>query len=79
MMQIGILILEDIDSTGDNISERENKRDDDDNYKASLSEILNFFDGLETPEGLMCFFTTNYIDKLDKAFLRDGGWYFTAI
>ena len=38
----------------------------------NLSDILNVMDGLYTPEGAICFFTTNHIEKLDKAFLRDG-------
>lgn len=37
-----------------------------------LSDILNILDGLYTAEGAICFFTTNHIEKLDKAFLRDG-------
>ena len=38
----------------------------------SLSEILNVLDGLYTSEGAICIFTTNHIEKLDEAFLRDG-------
>ena len=38
----------------------------------SLSDILNVLDGLYTAEGTICFFTTNHIEKLDSAFLRDG-------
>lgn len=38
----------------------------------NLSDILNVLDGLYTPEGIICFFTTNHIEKLDSAFLRDG-------
>ena len=38
----------------------------------NLSDILNVLDGLYTSEGTICFFTTNHIEKLDSAFLRDG-------
>ena len=38
----------------------------------SLSILLNLLDGLYTKEGMITFFTTNHIDKLDSAFLRDG-------
>lgn len=37
-----------------------------------LSDILNVLDGLYTAEGAICFFTTNHIETLDKAFMRDG-------
>lgn len=40
--------------------------------EANLSLILNLFDGLYTKEGMICFFTTNHIEKLNKSFLRDG-------
>lgn len=40
--------------------------------KITLSDILNVLDGLYTPEGIICFFTTNHIEQLDEAFLRDG-------
>lgn len=38
----------------------------------SMSSLLNVFDGINTPDGSICIFTTNHIHKLDKAFLRDG-------
>ena len=38
----------------------------------NLSDILNVLDGLYTAEGAICFFTTNHIETLDKAFMRDG-------
>lgn len=40
--------------------------------KLTLSDILNVLDGLYTSEGAICFFTTNHIEHLDDAFLRDG-------
>ena len=42
------------------------------NEKITLSFLLNLFDGvLETP-GRITFMTTNFVDKLDKAFTRPG-------
>jgi hypothetical protein len=42
------------------------------NQKITLSFLLNLFDGvLETP-GRITFMTTNFLDKLDKAFTRPG-------
>lgn len=38
----------------------------------SLSLLLNLLDGLYTKEGMLTFFTTNHIEKLDEALLRDG-------
>ena len=48
------------------------KKDENANQKITLSFLLNLFDGvLETP-GRITFMTTNFIDKLDKAFTRPG-------
>lgn len=45
---------------------------EDENDKVTLSFLLNLFDGvLETP-GRIIFMTTNFVDKLDKAFTRPG-------
>ena len=38
----------------------------------SLSEILNFTDGLLASDGTICLFTTNHIERLDPALLRAG-------
>ena len=37
-----------------------------------FSTLLNCMDGLSTKRGLVLFMTTNYIDKLDAAFIRPG-------
>lgn len=48
------------------------KKVDEQNDKITLSFLLNLFDGvLETP-GRIVIMTTNFIDKLDKAFTRPG-------
>ncbi len=81
-----IFLIEDIDAAGVDVHERclsksrgnsggegsivYNSNDSD--SRLSLSNLLNIFDGINTPESLICFFTTNHIDKLDRAFLRDG-------
>ena len=58
--------------TGNNMQKFEEKKNDSSNQKITLSFLLNMFDGvLETP-GRITFMTTNFIDKLDKAFTRPG-------
>ena len=58
---------------GGNMSKmEETRKDEQSNQKITLSFLLNLFDGvLETP-GRITFMTTNFIDKLDKAFTRPG-------
>ena len=81
-------VFEDIDALSSTLMEREDKPEsnrinekkdsprelvaDSHSEGLDLSDILNVMDGLYTPEGAICFFTTNHIEKLDKAFLRDG-------
>jgi chaperone BCS1 len=38
----------------------------------TLSGLLNALDGLQTPNGVQFFMTTNHVDKLDAALLRPG-------
>ena len=38
----------------------------------SLSDLLNLTDGLLASDGTICLFTTNHIERLDRAFLRAG-------
>jgi len=58
--------------TGGNMPQFEQKKEDTGNEKITLSFLLNLFDGvLETP-GRITFMTTNFVDKLDKAFTRPG-------
>jgi len=58
--------------TGGKLPEIEKKSDENTNQKITLSFLLNLFDGvLETP-GRITFMTTNFLDKLDKAFTRPG-------
>jgi hypothetical protein len=58
--------------TGGKMPELNEKKETDTNQKITLSFLLNLFDGvLETP-GRITFMTTNFVDKLDKAFTRPG-------
>ena len=58
--------------TGGKLPEMEQQKKEETNQKITLSFLLNLFDGvLETP-GRITFMTTNFIDKLDKAFTRPG-------
>jgi hypothetical protein len=43
-----------------------------DRDKVNLGTFLNCLDGITDPGGIMYCFTTNHVDKLDKAFMRDG-------
>jgi chaperone BCS1 len=80
-------VFEDIDALSTTITEREEDKNNRVKDKQegprdiiagkqiqglNLSDILNVLDGLYTSEGSICFFTTNHIEKLDAAFLRDG-------
>lgn len=38
----------------------------------STSAVLNFFDGITSPEGYICFITTNHLDRIDPAVIRPG-------
>lgn len=40
--------------------------------KPTLSTLLNFIDGIDSPEGIIVIMTTNHMEKLDPALLRDG-------
>lgn len=80
------LVFEDIDAMSTKFEERKKEEFVKDSNKdvpiideptsnakeLSLSILLNLLDGLYTKEGMITFFTTNHIDKLDSAFLRDG-------
>ena len=48
------------------------KENDDNDDKITLSYLLNLFDGLIETPGRIIIITSNYPDKLDKAFIRPG-------
>lgn len=65
-----ILVIEDVD-TAKAVANRTSDKDD--NFSMiNLSSILNIFDGMLTPDGLVVIATTNYPEKLDDAFKRPG-------
>lgn len=63
-----VVLLEDIDCV---IGDRENE-DDIQEYKKNINTLLQFLDSTSSPTNVIFIATTNHIDKLDKAILRDG-------
>ena len=72
----GFIAMEDVDAMTNVLNQRTNG--DETNYvyndqdSFNLSTMLNWLDGPLTPSNLACGFSTNHIEKLDKAFLRKG-------
>lgn len=62
------VVLEDIDCV---IGDRESKDDDLENKK-NVNKLLQFLDSTSSPSNVVFIATTNHIDKLDNAILRDG-------
>lgn len=60
-----ILLVEDLDCIFHN-------RDDDNKSNVTFSTLLNVFDGVSSPRGLITIVTSNHVEKLDKALLRPG-------
>lgn len=63
-----VVNLEDIDTM---FSNRENT-DDDGTHKIKLTTLLNALSGVAQKNKLIVVITTNYVDKLDPALLREG-------
>lgn len=59
-----VLLIEDIDRA---FAKRDNVES-----KVSFSTLLNSFDGALCRDGMITVITTNHIDKLDEALIRDG-------
>ena len=63
---------------GNNQPKKQGKNDDDDEEPpfvfswTNLSDVLNTIDGIVTNHGRILIATTNHIDKLDNALLRNG-------
>lgn len=69
----GILLLEDVDSyAAAQDRESDDKSESDAGMGVSTSALLNALDGVVTPHGLITIMTTNHIDKLDPALIRNG-------
>jgi hypothetical protein len=79
-----LLIFEDFDAENNKCKKRgeKNNKESKNKYKSyvemmetkklNLSQILNAFDGVLKPDNVMCIFTTNHIENIDPAFIRDG-------
>lgn len=64
-----VLALEDIDAYSISHEREHNNVKD---GALSLSGLLNALDGFETPDGLVVIGTTNHVDRLDEALIRNG-------
>lgn len=64
-----LIVIEDIDALGQLDRENTETKSID---KKIIHNLLNTFDGLKTPEGMILIMTTNYIDRLDDAIKRSG-------
>jgi hypothetical protein len=62
-----VLVIEDIDGLFVERRDGDNKKN-----CVTMSGLLNAFDGIGTPEGLIVFITTNYKSNLDSALIRPG-------
>lgn len=79
-----IVLFEDIDTINNALSEREKpKKDDDDDdeeeygsKKKTRNDVMNalmqFLDGVNSPNNVIFVATTNYVNELDAAFTRSG-------
>jgi len=64
-------LLKELEETKNNVNNLNNGRMQD--IKSNMSKFFNLFDGIvNTMDGCIIFFTTNYIDRLDPAVLRPG-------
>jgi len=73
-----LFVMEDIDVAGITVNRDNNNTDDKvaknlKNFGApNLSKVLNFLDGLTTPDGMIVIATTNHKESLDPALIRKG-------
>lgn len=79
-----VFLFEDIDAMSKRASKDRDKKQEanilecEELSEMSLGQLLNITDGLMSPLGCICVFTTNHVEELDKAFLRDGRMDFKA-
>ena len=66
-----IILFEDIDCLISN-SNREDEQDNVEKSNFTLQELLNYIDGVVSPHNVIFLATTNYIDRLDSALIRQG-------
>jgi chaperone BCS1 len=72
-----LILLEDVDCAGATEKRLDLDKDKKDSLEnlmtgLSLSGLLNALDGAQSANGALFFMTTNHIDKIDQALLRDG-------
>lgn len=66
-----VIAIEDIDAFGIKVS-REDANEYNKAVSITMSGLLNGIDGASTPENIILIATTNHIEKLDPALIRDG-------
>jgi ATP-dependent 26S proteasome regulatory subunit len=62
-----MIVFEDLDATGADFG-----REDHSAHSVKLSQLLNFFDGVNTPQPGLLVVTTNHPDRFDPALIRPG-------
>ena len=67
-----LLLIEDCDGIAATANREDTQTTHIDDGAVSLSGLLNTLDGISPLDGVMVFMTTNYIDKIDGAILRDA-------
>ena len=65
-----VILLEDIDCIS--MNRDTDSKDHDDMSKFDLQTLLNFIDGVASPNNCILIATTNYIDRIDPALKRKG-------
>lgn len=65
-----VVIFEDMDTLFINRSEKESNLNID--HNAIIQNLLQFLDGVSSPNNVIFIGTTNYIDRIDPAILREG-------
>lgn len=66
------IIIEDIDCGFKSDDEKSETDDDGEKREKGLAALLNSLDGINAPSNTVYIFTTNHIEKLDKALIRPG-------
>ena len=67
-----VVLLEDIDTLFLNRDEVGGKADDSKSYNDIINQLLQFLDSNTSPNNVIFIATTNHLDRIDQALLRDG-------